>query len=117
MEWYEAPSVAWMSLLTCKLAISERPARRQTMLAGGLASATQRSTSASLSSSKSISGEPIRRMVGASAKHKMNKLTKQNKHKKHETRNKSTRQHGNDQAQDQAVVPTIVLFFLSGLNS
>lgn len=53
--------------LTCKLAISERPARRQTILAGGLASATQRRISASLSSSKSISGEPIRRMVGASA--------------------------------------------------
>jgi len=38
------------------------------MLAGGLASATQRRTSASLSSSKSISGEPIRRMLGASAR-------------------------------------------------
>nr|ADM33457.1 RT09817p [Drosophila melanogaster] len=51
--------------VSCKLAISERPARRQTMLAGGLASATQRRTRASLSSSKSISGEPIRRMLGA----------------------------------------------------
>jgi len=52
--------------LTCKLAISERPARRQTMLAGGFASATQRKINASLSSSKSISGEPISLIVGAS---------------------------------------------------
>ncbi|XP_037929418.1 uncharacterized protein LOC119663892, partial [Teleopsis dalmanni] len=52
--------------VSCKLAISERPARRHTMLAGGLASATQRSISASLSSSRSISGEPIKRIVGAS---------------------------------------------------
>lgn len=76
--------------LTCKLAISERPARRHTILAGGLASATQRRISASLSSSKSISGEPIRRMVGASAtrwklckykQHEWNENNAQRKHK------------------------------------
>lgn len=51
---------------TCRLAISKRPARCHTMLAGGLASASQRSTSDSLPSSRSICGAPRRRMVGAS---------------------------------------------------
>lgn len=59
-----------LSCFTCKLAISERPARLQTTLAVGLASATQRNTKASLSSSRSISGDPIRRIVGASVGYK-----------------------------------------------
>lgn len=52
--------------LTCKLAISERPERFQMMLAGGFASASQRSTNESLPSSRSICGAPSIRMVGAS---------------------------------------------------
>lgn len=52
--------------LTCKLAISERPARFHTMLAGGFASASQRNINESLPSSKSICGAPSNRMVGAS---------------------------------------------------
>lgn len=54
-------------IITCKLAISDRPARRHTMLAGGFASASQRNTSESFPSSKSICGVPINRIVGASA--------------------------------------------------
>lgn len=53
-------------IITCKLAISERPARRQTMLAGGFASAMQRSTNESLPSSRSMCGVPIICMDGAS---------------------------------------------------
>lgn len=49
-----------------RLAISERPALRHTMLAGGLASASHRSTSESFPSSRSICGEPSSLMVGAS---------------------------------------------------
>lgn len=52
--------------LTCRLAISERPARFHTTLAGGLASASHRSTNESLPSSRSICGAPSSRMVGAS---------------------------------------------------
>lgn len=54
------------SLLTCKLAISERPARFHIMLAGGFASASHRNTTESLPSSRSICGTPSNRMVGAS---------------------------------------------------
>lgn len=53
-------------LLTCKLAISERPARFHTILAGGFASASQRSTNESFPSSRSICGAPSKRIVGAS---------------------------------------------------
>lgn len=55
-----------MSIFTCKLAISERPARRHTMLAGGFASAIQRSTNESLPSSRSMCGVPIICIDGAS---------------------------------------------------
>jgi hypothetical protein len=51
---------------SCKLAISDRPARRHTMLAGGLASASHRKTNESLPSSRSIWGAPSKRIVGAS---------------------------------------------------
>lgn len=53
-------------IITCKLAISERPARRHTILAGGFASASHRSINESLPSSKSICGAPSKRIVGAS---------------------------------------------------
>lgn len=53
-------------VLTCKLAISDRPARFQTMLAGGFASASQRNTNESLPSSRSICGAPSNRTVGGS---------------------------------------------------
>lgn len=52
--------------LTCRLAISDRPARRHTMLAGGFASASHRNTNESFPSSKSICGVPSNRIVGAS---------------------------------------------------
>lgn len=51
---------------TCKLAISDRPARFQTILAGGFASASHRNTNESLPSSRSICGAPSNRIVGAS---------------------------------------------------
>lgn len=53
-------------LLTCKLAISDRPARFHTILAGGFASASHRSTNESLPSSTSICGAPSNRIVGGS---------------------------------------------------
>lgn len=51
---------------TSKLAISTRPERRHTILAGGFASDSQRNTSESLPSSRSICGAPSSRVVGAS---------------------------------------------------
>lgn len=54
------------NIFTCKLAISERPARLQTILAGGFASASHLSTRESLPSSKSIWGDPSNLIVGKS---------------------------------------------------
>lgn len=53
-------------VLTCKLAISDRPERFHTILAGGFASASQRNTNESLPSSRSICGAPSNRTVGGS---------------------------------------------------
>lgn len=65
--------------LTWRLAISDRPARFHTMLAGGLASASHRKTSESLPSSISICGAPRTRIVGASAYEKRKEKKKMQK--------------------------------------
>ena len=78
----------WITLnivLTCKLAISDRPARFHTMDAGGLASASQRKTNESLPSSRSICGAPSNRTVGGSIR--IAKMIKENVQNKHRSQN------------------------------
>lgn len=59
--------------VSCRLAISDLPALRHTMLAGGFASEIHLSVSESFSSSKSTDGAPMSLIVGASEikNHKM----------------------------------------------
>lgn len=68
-------------VLTCKLAISDRPALFHTIEAGGFASASHRNTSESLPSSRSICGAPCNRIVGGSIDFKHTKKREIDKRK------------------------------------